>query len=73
VAGDPHALEPVSEPDISVEVTGIFVKVQERTGTPREVATLALPQRGELAQLNQQGLHLIKVLLRRMPHRSSIT
>ena len=55
-AGDPHPLELAVELDVDVEVVGVLVEVQERPGFSREVAALALPQPGKLAQFCQQGL-----------------
>ncbi len=48
-AGDLHTLELAVEPDIDVEVTGIFVEVKERPRSPREVTALALAQLREPA------------------------
>ncbi len=49
------------------------MEVKERPRAESEITTLALPQLGELAQLHQQRLYVIKVLLRCMPHASSMT
>jgi len=72
-AGDLHALELAVELDIGVIVASILVKVKERPAASRKVASLALSQLRKLAQLRQQRLQLIKILLRCMPHGSSIT
>jgi hypothetical protein len=72
-AGDLQALELAVEPGVDVEVTGILVEVKERLGAPREITALALPQLGEPAQLHQQCLQAVKVILRRVPHGSSMT
>lgn len=72
-AGDLHALEFAVEFDINVIVASIFVEVKERPIAPGKGAARALPQLRELAQLGQQRLQLIKVVLRCMPHGSSIT
>jgi hypothetical protein len=48
------------------------MEVKERPGPPREIAALALPQLGELAQFPQQFLYVIKVFLRCVPHPSSM-
>jgi hypothetical protein len=48
--GDSHAFERAVEPNVDVEVAGILMTVEKRPGPPREVAPLALPQPGELAQ-----------------------
>jgi hypothetical protein len=58
------ALELAVESDTDVHVTGIFVEVKERSGSPREVASPALLQLGELVQLKQKCLQTIEVLLR---------
>ena len=72
-AGDPHPLEITVEPDVHIEVTGIFVEVQERPRSPREITALALMQLGELTQFQQQCLDVIKVVGCRMPHSSRMT
>ncbi len=68
-----HALEVVGEPDIGVEVSEILVEVQERARATREVAALALPQLGQPSKLGEQLLKAIKVFLRRVSHRLSMT
>ena len=73
VAGDPHPLEVTAEPDVHIQVTGIFVEVGERPGSPREITALALLQLGELTQFHQQCLDVVKVVRCRMPHPSSMT
>ncbi len=71
--GYPHALKGVAESDIGVEVASILVEVQERAGAPRESAAPALPQLRQPSEFRQQRLKAIKVFLRRMSHRSSMT
>src|SRR5262249_25945652 len=65
--GHPDALERAVQPDIGVQVAVIFVEMKERTGTPREIAALALPQLCKLAQPRQQLLQTIKITLCRVP------
>jgi len=55
-AGDLHALELAVELHIDIEVTGICVEVKERPGSLREIAALALPQSGQLAESRQQRI-----------------
>ena len=71
--GNPHALKIAAEPDVRVAGTGVLVEMEERTRTARKVAALALPQLRELTKLDQQGIDLIKVFLRCMPHLPSMT
>jgi hypothetical protein len=72
-AGDLHALELAVELDIDVVVASVLVEVKQRPAAPRKVAAPALSQLRELAQLRQQRLQLVEVLLRCVPHVSSIT
>lgn len=52
--GDLHALKRAGEPDVDIEVAGVLMKVEEGSGSAREVTPLALSQLGERAQLRQQ-------------------
>jgi hypothetical protein len=65
---DPHTLEHVFESDVDVQIARIRMEVQERARVSRKVTAPAFLQLWELAQLTQQFLQAIEVLLVRMPH-----
>jgi proteasome activator-like protein len=71
-ARDPHPLELAAQFDVDVEVASILMEVQEGVRSPGEVAAFALPQLRELTQLGQQRRQAVKILLRCVPHSSSI-
>jgi hypothetical protein len=48
------------------------MEMEERPGSAREVTALALPQLRELTQLREQLRHVIKIFVRRMPHKPSM-
>jgi hypothetical protein len=73
VAGHPRATERAVESYVDVEVPGVLVEVQERSGAPRERTPPALVQLREPAKLCQEWLRLIEVFLSRMPHLPSMT
>jgi hypothetical protein len=71
--GDLHPLEPLIDPDVDVEVTSVLVEVEEGPRALGEVTALALAQLRELTKLSQEFLQPVKVLLRCVPHASSMT
>jgi hypothetical protein len=73
IAGDLHPLEGAVDPHVDVELAGVLVEMKERLRSPREGAALALTQLREAAQLSQQDLDVIEVLVRRVPHLLSMT